>query len=46
MNGGFLEDVMLELNSVRRTGLNEVKMVRNGPNVERNIEEMKEGQIS
>lgn len=31
VNGGFPEDVMLELNSVRRTGLNEVKMERNGP---------------
>lgn len=32
---------MLELNSIRRTGLNEVKMVKNGPNVERNMEGMK-----
>lgn len=46
VNGGFPKDVMLELNSVRRTGLNEVKMVKNSPDVERNIEEMKEGQIS
>lgn len=32
---------MLELNSIRRTGLNEVKMVKNGPHVERNMEGMK-----
>lgn len=37
---------MLELNSVRRTGLNEIKMVGNSRNADRNIEEMKEGQIS
>lgn len=46
VNGGFFEEVMFELSYVRRTELHEVKMVGNGLNAERNIEEMTEGQIS
>lgn len=45
VKGGFSEDVMPELTSERGTGLNEVKMVGNSPNVEGNIEGMKEGQV-
>lgn len=36
---------MPELTSERGTGLNEVKMVGNSPNLEGNIEGMKEGQV-